>query len=400
MPAPLPLARLWRCLTTKQVTPVELSPEALRALAIVAGLMILLATRAVLTWHRQQVHVRAQIDQVSSSTQHVVEQSAGAREILDELQRRASEQSHPVATLDQISRHLASAEPAEVLPGLLHALRSCMPLQAASVYVWHNGHLFSRAHVPTDQPAPDPGTTLSSLVVQRVLATGKPAAERAESTRPGSPLMAAPLLGADGAILGVVTVEQMPAISVCPSTVRLFEIAADLASSSLRNALLLQGVPPTAGVEALLPVLSFPLIMRRTWDEMVRARRLDQPLSLVILRIGPESDASADLEVDWQRAVAQRLCGAVRQVDGVGHHWRRDGFICVLPETSRLGAGEVVQRLVSVLHTLRGGKQPLAVWVGIASLEPGTSSAAALLATADAAALAHASTRSVEAASV
>jgi hypothetical protein len=347
---------------------VDLSPEHWRGLILTAGFMLLLATRAVLDSRRQHAQLNAQIESLSGSLEQVFQQSTLGLEILTELKRRAAQQSQPVATLERIARRLDTPEPSEVYSALLNALARCLPVQAASVYALRERRLIPRAHVPYGEPAPDSERLLSGAVLQRVLATRKACAQ---ATPADGPLMAAPLLDSDGAIAGVVTIEQMPSISICPPTLRLFEIVAASASRSLRQALQLQGRPTVAP-------LTFPRIMGRIWDELVRARRYDRPLSLVVLRI--DSDGDADLDT----LVAEHLSAALRPGDWVGRHRLRGGFICVLPETSEAGANVVAHRLVEVLRALETGAPVIAVRSGVASLAPETSSTAALLAAADA----------------
>jgi hypothetical protein len=348
---------------------VDLSPEHWRGLILTAAFMLLLATRAVLDSRRQHAQLNAQIEDLSSNLKQVLQQSTGVLEILAELRRRAAQQSQPVATLEGIAQRLETPEPNEVYSALLNALARCLPVQAASVYALRDGRLIPRAHLPYGDPAPDADSLQSSTVLQRVLATRKACAEPAPVD---GPRMAAPLLDPDGVIVGVVSIEQMPTISICPSTLRLFEIVATSASRSLRQALQLQA-------RATAAPLTFPRIMGRTWDELVRARRYERPLSLVVLRILSDGDADIDTEA------AQQLSAALRPGDCVGRHWMRGGFICVLPETCEAGANVVAQRLVGVLRALQSGAPVVTVRSGVASLAPETSSTAALLAAADAA---------------
>jgi hypothetical protein len=347
---------------------VDLSPEHWRGLILTAAFMLLLAIRAILDSRRQHAQLNAQIESLSTSLKQVHQQSTDALEILSELKRRAAQHSQPVATLERIAQRLETPEPNEVYSALLNALARCLPVQAASVYALRDGLLIPRAHIPYGEPALDPERLASGALLQRVLASRKACADPNPAD---GPLMAAPLLDQDGAIVGVVSIEQMPTISVCPSTIRLFEIVAASASRSLRQALELHG-------RATTPV-TFPQIMGRTWDELVRARRYDRPLSLVVLRV--DSDGEADLDT----VAARHLSAALRPGDCVGRHRLPRGLICVLPETSETGANLVAQRLVGVLRGLETGAPVVAVRSGVASLAPETPSTAALLAAADAA---------------
>jgi hypothetical protein len=347
---------------------VDLSPEHWRGLILTAAFMLLLATRAVLDSRRQHAQLSAQIESLSGSLKQVVQQSTGVSEVLTELKRRAADQSRPVATLERIAQRLETPEPNEVYPALLNALSRCLPVQAASVYAVQGGRLIPRAHIPYADPAPDPERLLSSAALQHVLATHTLCAE---PTLSDGPLMAAPLLDPDGVVVGVATIEQMPSISISPSAIRLFEIVAASASRGLRQALQLQG-----NASALL---TFPQIMGRTWDELVRARRYGRSLSLVVVRIEGDDDASLDTES------ARLLSAALRPGDSVGRHRFRGGFICLLPETPAAGAGVVAKRLVGVLRDLDSRAPAVGVRTGVASLAPEISSTAALLAAADAA---------------
>jgi hypothetical protein len=306
-----------------------LDAEQLRVIAIAAGLLALVAGRSLRVQYRRQSEARVQVDHLSASIDDVISQTAAAYSVLAELQRRAAQQSHTVAMLEYVEQRLESLAPAELLPALLDALARCLPVHAASVYLLYAGRLYPRAHLPVDQPAPDPNQVSSSPAVRRALATGKAELDDAEAA---CPVMAAPLTGADGTVLGVVTLDSIPPISVCGATLHHLEMIAASASRGLRQALKSNHVTPAAAFDELLPVLAFPELGQRISEEVQRARRCSRPLSLVVLRVDHEGSWSAEDEAAWQRLVAARACGALRQSDAVGRHPARGGVICVLPE--------------------------------------------------------------------
>jgi GGDEF domain-containing protein len=372
-------------LTYEQVGPVS----------VVCLLIAIVAGEIADGRRRRDARAVAHVGEMTETVRSLSARYASATEVISELERRVADQSVTVTTLDDVARRLEAFDVGEIYPAVVDILRLCLPAEAASVYALQTGHLVAKAHVPALQTAPPGDLMASDPLVRQVLATGKAchirdlvAEDPACHQRQACVLMAAPLLGPSGVVVGVVTVERMPFISCNPSAVRLFETIAAWSSRSLRNALLFANCATKADPEELTPVLSFPQTMRRVWQEMGRARRHHHSLSVLVVRVHTNAQLPPPEEAEWFRMIADTLCGAMRTDDIIGRHRLPDNFIAVLPETSPQAARVVAERLGRAVRAV-GDQSPvtghaLSIAYGIAGLTPETPSTASLLAAADA----------------
>jgi hypothetical protein len=333
-----------------------------------AGVALTIATgEFAQVWRQRNARALAQVRDLTALLQVERAHLASAADSIGVIERRIAEQPITAGMLHETAQRLESLDTPEILQATVELLVRCLPADSATVYLLENGRLVAAAHQPVDEPAADPAMVAEHELVRRVLSSGN--VWTIHDVLPDHPpemsmLMAAPLRGSDGAIIGVVTVEQMPFLSFTLSTIGVFEDVSRWASRRLAQAVGWQ--QQSAEVGAVLP---FPQTTRRLWQEIERGRRFQRPLSLLVLRIDR-----------LQPLIAEQIRRSLRQTDGLGQHARPGCLVCVLPETSAFEADVVGQRL---LRTIQAGGHPAQVAYGLATLDDRNASTIGLLDEAD-----------------
>jgi hypothetical protein len=366
------------------VQPVDESAFAYGGLLLpsLAGVALTVAVGEFAQAQRQRnaqalAHVRELTATLHAERAHL----AGTADTIASIEKDIAEQPITVATLHPAAQRLESLDTGEIVQALVEMLVRCLPADAATVYLLEQGRLVAAAHLPMEEAAPDPAIVVDDAVVRRVLSTGNAsnihesfsASEQAvEQSGARHILMAAPLLGPDQAILGIVTVEKMAFLSFNPASIAAFEVVSRWASRRLSQAA--GWLTSNVTVDSSTAV-SVPATLRRIWQEIDRARRYQQPLSLVVLHVDSSGGSPG--------RVADQIRGSLRDVDELGQHQRPGCFVCVLPETSAAQAHSVGRRLSRLIG---GGRRPEPVTYGVATLSGRNGSATSLLDEADAAA--------------
>jgi hypothetical protein len=294
---------------------------------------------------------------------------ARTSDIVADIEKQIAEQPITVGTLHESAQRLESLDVSEIAQALVEMLVRCLPADSATVYWLDQGCLRAAAHLPMEEAAPDPVSVIDNALVQRVLSTGNASNIHDAPADDAKLLMAAPLHGADGAIIGIATVEKMPFVSFNSSSIAIFEVVSQWAARRLSQATVWREPPDES------PYLSVPATLRRICQEIDRARRYRHPLSLVVLHV--------ECSVGSKGHVAEQIRKSLRDVDEVGRLQHPGSFVGVLPETSAAQAHAVGRRLVRTIHT---GGQPELVAYGVATLNERNGLAASLLEEADAAA--------------
>jgi GAF domain-containing protein len=232
----------------------NLDTEQLVGQALLLMLLAVLAGEFRDAGHRREQVLAARNTELSDAVSDLAQRYLGATEVLEQFEQRIVGQSATIVSLQETTRRLHTLDPARVGPALLELLQSLLQVEAASVYVLRNGRLVPTAHLPLGEPAPDPAAGSGSYeVVAWALARRRPQTIRdqdehvtARQFAAAPVLMAAPLLGAEGEPLGIVSVERMAFFQFTAAGVRQFEALAQMAAQALENALRFEEVQARA----------------------------------------------------------------------------------------------------------------------------------------------------------
>ncbi len=254
-----------------------------------------------------------------------------ATEAKHELERRVADEraSHPAIALTARRFLQADACQCYVLEGELMRLRAA------------EGPAPARSEIP-----PDDG--LVGLAVR----LGRPVSVR-DATAIGSLddlhgaslLMAAPLLGPQGTLLGCITVTSLPFLRLTPASLDRLGLVADWGARVLANARTHQETRARTIEDDLVGAYTYAYYERRLHEEEVRADRYGRPLAVVVFRVHRFGAVAPERRIELGRVLSLVFSRTLRDVDIVCRYATEDSFAIILPETPPAHAEVVVERL-------------------------------------------------------
>ncbi|HKO23618.1 MAG TPA: GAF domain-containing protein, partial [Chloroflexota bacterium] len=193
---------------------------------------------------------------VAETLQELSERYRATLDVKAELEKRIIDQPTSIATLYTVAKKLTTLQTSALYPAIMDLVVTCLEAEACALYLQDDRQLRLQAGRPEIWPGrPEVCGADADLIGQvlaerrvvtirdRVLALG-PALAAREAV-----LLAGPLLDPSGQVAGVVVVERLPYLRLTPTTVHLFELILDWASTALHNAALYEQTPKRTGEE-------------------------------------------------------------------------------------------------------------------------------------------------------
>ncbi len=318
-------------------------------------------------------------DEVEAGLQDIAQRYLAAVEINHEMQRRIVTQTSTVTTLYQAAKRLEELDVEELAPAALELVTSFIEADACALYLRQDGRFVLKAALPAGDRVPRPtelDTTRGLLAIavgaRRTVTVRDVIAEATPAEIMSQPLlMATPLAGQDGEVIGLLTVERIPFLRFTPTAVKLFGLLGDWASTAFQTALRFQETRDRNVQDELTGAYSYAYTWKRLGDELERARRYGFPLAVAAVRVERYA-AIAPVRVP---SVLQTLGLVFRQhirpFDLLGKSATDDVFLLVLPHLAPAEAEALAGRLREEI--VRFGFRPydddatLDVRVGLAS---------------------------------
>ena len=163
-------------------------------------------------------------------------------------------------------------------------------------------------------------------------------------------LMAAPLTGSEGALLGCITVTSLPFLRLTPASLDRLGLVADWGARTLENARTHEQTLARTIEDELVRAYTYAYYQRRIHEEEVRADRYGRPLSVVIFRIHRFGVVAPERRAELGRVLSLVFSRTLRDVDIVCRYATEDAFAIILPETAPARAEVVVERLSSEIR--------------------------------------------------
>jgi polysaccharide biosynthesis protein PelD len=273
-----------------------------------------------------------------------------ATEAKHELERRVADERASLSSLYAAARALETLDPERLYPAIAATARRFLQADACQCYVLDGERLRLRA---AEGPAPErpeiaPDDGLVGLAVRR----GRPVSVRdytairsLEDLQGAGMLMAAPLTGAEGALLGCITVTRLPFLRLTPASLDRLGLVADWGARSLENARTHEQARARTIEDELVRAYTYAYYQRRIHEEEVRADRYRRPLAVVIFRIHRYGAVAPDRRAELGRVLSLVFSRTLRDVDIVCRYATEDAFALILPETEPARAEVVVDRL-------------------------------------------------------
>lgn len=296
---------------------------------------------------------RALEERVEALQQELADQAVrfmAAAEAKHELERRVADESASLSNLYAAARAMETLEVDQLYAAVAATTRRFLHADACQCYVLDGGLLRLRA---AEGPAPDhPELPPQEGLVGFAIRRGKPASIRdyvlvssLEDLQGASMLMAAPMLGTDGTLLGCVTVTALPFLKLTPAYLDRLGLVADWGGRALRNARAHEKARARTIEDDLVRAYTYAYYQRRLREEELRADRYGRPLSVVIFRIHQFQLVAAERRAELGRVLSIVFSRTLRDVDIVCRYATDDSFAIILPETPPPQAEALVERL-------------------------------------------------------
>src|SRR4051794_1745309 len=331
--------------------------------------------------------VARRYDEIEASLQDLAERYLAAVEINREMQRRIVTQTSTVTTLYQAAKALEQLEIEELAPSILELVTEFIEADACALYLRRDGQLELKEGRPAEVAYARPRTLDTSRGISGAVATDKRTttvrdvmAEATPSQIMAQPLlMATPLLGPNGDVIGIITVEKMAFLRFTPAAVKLFTLLGDWATIAFQTAMRFQETRDRNVSDELTGAYNFSYITKRLAQEIDRAQRYGIPLMLLALRVG-QHDAIPPVKLPQ---ILQTLGFVFRQhirpIDILGKGATDDTFLVVLPHLTEQEGQVLAERVRGEIEAF--GFQPfdddrtLQVQVSLVSASESPSSA-------------------------
>lgn len=273
-----------------------------------------------------------------------------ATEAKHELERRVADERASLSSLYAAARALETLEPDRLYPAIAATARRFLQADACQCYVLDGERLRLRA---AEGPAPErPEIAPDDGLVGLAVRLGRPVSVRdytaigsLEDLQSAGLLMAAPMTGAEGALLGCITVTRLPFLRLTPVSLDRLGLVADWGARSLENARTHEQARARTIEDELVRAYTYAYYQRRIHEEEVRADRYRRPLAVVIFRIDRFGAVAPERRAELGRVLSLVFSRTLRDVDIVCRYATEDAFAIILPETEPARAEVVVDRL-------------------------------------------------------
>jgi GAF domain-containing protein len=212
-------------------------------LLFVAGILVSELVRS----HKHAAEEAQQKLQKANTLFHTLqEQYTRTVDIRNELERRIANQPISTGIVTDFASRMNTLRTQDLYPTILDLLHSMLEVDACALYLPDNRQMRLMIGQPEGY-AGRPGMITSNEVLayralreRRVVTIRDVVQQQGPGTPPIYGMLAGPLLGRDGQLLGLIVIEAMPFFKVTPGNIRIFEQLLLWIATSLQNALLME----------------------------------------------------------------------------------------------------------------------------------------------------------------
>ncbi len=226
----------------------SISPhEALQPfLLFVSGVLV---SELVRSHQRAAEEARAKLQKTNKLLHALQEQYTLAVDAKSELERHIANQPVSIGTMTEFASRMNALRTQELFPAILELLHTMLDAQACAIYLFDSQQLRLAVGQPEGYAGRPAIITPNDILAYRAIRERRTVSVRdmvqhygPNVPAPSQAMLAGPLVGRDGQLLGLVVIESIPFFKFTPGNVRLFEQLLAWASSSLQNALLVESL--------------------------------------------------------------------------------------------------------------------------------------------------------------
>jgi len=275
-----------------------------------------------------------------------------ATEATHELERRVAEERTSLSSLYASARAMETLEIDRLYPAIVAATREFLQADACQLYVLDGEILRLRA--AEGAPPENVELSIDDGLVGHAIRRGVAVSIRdytmissLDDLQRAPVLVAAPLIRAEGGLLGCLTVTRLPFLRLIPASVDRAAVLADWASRALENAQVHARTRASTVTDELIRTYTYAYYQRRLGQEEERAQRHGRALSVVVFRVHALALVAPERRAEFGRLIGLVFSRTLRRIDLVCRYATEDSFAIILPETSAAAAEGVAARLSS-----------------------------------------------------
>ncbi len=302
---------------------------------------------------RAHARVAERYDEVEDGLQDLAQRYLASMELARELERRVSGQTSTVMTLYRAAKALENVETRDLSPSVLELAASFVDAESCAIYLRRNGGFVFEGGRPqnpgferpekldTTQGLPAAALGQKRTVTVRDLVSDATPAQIARQR----PLMVTPLLGEDGEAMGMLVVEKMPFLRFTSASVKLFSMLGDWASGAFQRAFRFQQAKDRNVEDEITGAYNHLYMLKRTEEEMQRARRHGIALSLLAISIADYDEIPPVRVPSVLRTLGLIFARQTRPFDVLGKHVDEGVFLLLIPHADAQQGAAVGDRI-------------------------------------------------------
>jgi polysaccharide biosynthesis protein PelD len=260
------------------------------------------------------------------------------------------------------AKAVETLDPKSVMQGVERLVKSVLGPQKFSLSILHDNKLNStiiHGWAPSDKFAQEIDSfspLFQAVVGQRELLVV--ANEQHEISLDGQGILAGPILDpTNNRVIGMLKVEQLDFTSLSLNTVETFRALTEWIGTALVNARNYQSVKAEAIINPERNLLSYSYFKRQSDYMRTLAKRVNFPLSMVVVKLNDAKNLSDAERVTVARQISESVKTVLRSVD-LAFDYQTDGeeYSILLPATAQAGAAIVRDKIAKDMEKHLRGK--------------------------------------------
>ncbi len=304
-------------------------------------------------------------ERLKISSEKLNEENQRIKKINIEMESRISDEVSTFSNLYETSRQLQSFDLKEIYSAILNILVQYLEVNECSVYIVKGDQLLIKETISEqDKPMGVINIAFEDNIIARAARDKKVYSIRdmleynkADTISSDDPVMVAPLVKADGTLIGALSIEKMPFFQITSSSTKIFSMLADWVSTDIENALYFQEVKKKNILDEVLNIYTQDYFQNRLAQEFHRAKRYFIPLSIVVLKIKGLSKMSVKRRLKILKFSAAWLNTSLRLTDIVTRYKDEIPFSMIFTTTTKEQSKVAMKRILDILDSISIGME-------------------------------------------
>ena len=334
-------------------------------------------------------YLTSRLEELENQNDTLVKENEIVKEAHRVLTANVATKQDTITILNEITGRLKSYDPDVIFNGILQSFRENLGAEECSVYAPEGNELklaFSDGwqdyHRRPTSFATGEGLVGAAAEAGRAMSVKefifkKHAGARASSDLMGDSVLAIPIVGLEGRLFGVASIEKLPLIKLTETTIQTAKVICELAASSLNNAVAFHGMEERQIRDASFDLYKYHFFSTRLGEELTRSMSYMIPLSAMAFHWPKLKGLSDSAQAPIVASIITILKSGLRAFDVLARGPNEaTPFVLLLATTSRPQAEEMKRKIVAKLEDYELSPLiadgPLPETIAVAAYDPHT----------------------------